>query len=374
MYKKEEHSLRFSAGLWLHKARAPLFLGLALWLIIITDKHGLSWKYAHWFFNYEYGFIRRGFIGELIRWAPFDPSFNIFITVSAVSLMLVAVLFFVLIKDMPDRDFFAFGAAFLFMPILFRNYVVDFGRYDQIAIMFVFLQIYFLRDTRISAVLLCLSPLLLFIHEAMAFWAFPTILTIAFFEYRKVLYMVAPALAASVAVLVVWGDLDVGVRTYYEYISELAAPREMHWAVVFSLKTEIGDVFGKYIPYFWDVFASPRGFSAAFFVFAFIASLFCVRDKSLVCFGIAALMSVCVLFFLGTDYWRWVSLLATSVLFTLLYAYKRGVLSRLPQLAVYLMILGLIGIFFEPVGIYPETLGDVFVDSNRSQFFGPDGD
>lgn len=335
-------------------------------VIIVTEKVDIEWKWAHLFFDYEYGFLKRGLVGELIGWTPVEPSLDNFKVMSVLLLIGVAVVFYRLIKDMPNRDFYAFSFLFLFSPLLFRNYVHDWGRYDQLAILFVLLLIYHIEDETKSKLLLYSSPLLLFVHEGFVLWAFPTILTIAFFEQRSVLYKLLPILLICGICILIWGGLDTDPRKYYFELREWAAPHSIHWPIVLSVSSGFSDVISDYAPYFWQNFNSTKGYQAMFFFAISALPLALITDKRLLLLSLASLVSTSLLFVLAADHWRWVSLLGTSAMFSMLYAHKKLLLKNPPALSYYLILLGLAGLLIGPIGIFPQ----IFLELNlQKEFF-----
>lgn len=334
------------------KMRSFFYFFSVVVVIIITEKLDVEWKWAHLFFDYDYGFLKRGLPGELINWTPFDPSLDNFKAMSVLLLMGVAVVFYQLIKDMPNRDFFAFSFLFLFSPLLFRNYVHDWGRYDQLAIMFVLLQIRFIGDDVKSRWLLYASPLLLFIHEAFALWAFPSILTIALFQQKTILYKLLPILFVSGICILNWGGLDIDPDEYYLHLKEWAAPHSVHPGIVYTFAPGVLNAISEFSLYSWNTLNSARGYKAMFLFILSALPLGLIIDKRLLVLSLAGLVSASVLFVLGADIWRWVSLMTTSALFSLLYAYKTSRLKNTPVLGYYLMLVGLSGLVSAPIGIH----------------------
>lgn len=353
-----------ASGIFFPRYRTFAFFVAAIFMILFTEKVDIQWKWAHLFFDYQYGFLKRGLIGEIYRWLPLAPSLDNFKVISALLLGSVAILYHHLIREMPNREYFGLAILFLCSPLLFRNYIHDWGRYDQLAILFVFLQIYFVGDKVRSERLLWLSPLLLFIHEATAVWAFPTILTIAWFEHRSLLYKLLPVLVACGVAILLWGGLDIDPWLYHERLREWAHPEFVHWTLVLTVTSQMTDVISQYFPYFWQNFNSPQGHQAILFFALSVVPIFMIKDKRLMVLNLLALASTCILFVVAADHWRWVSLLGTSALFSVLYAYKKNLIHAPVVVSSYLMIIGLMGMVFDPIGIFPEVFLEINLTPN----------
>ncbi len=332
--------------------RGFFFFFASIAVILLTEKVDIEWKWAHLFFDYDYGFLKRGLVGELIDWTPIDPSLENFKAIAVLLLLGVAVAFYQLIKDMPNKEFFGFSFLFLFSPLLFRNYVFDWGRYDQLAIIFVFLLIRFSEDDSKSRWFLYASPLLLFIHEGFVFWVFPIILTIALLQQKSTLYKLLPILLFSGVCILTWGGLDIDPDEYYLHLQEWAKPHSIHQAIVFTFTPGISDVISEFSLYAGKNLTTAKGYKAIFFLFLSVLPLTLIADKRLLLLGLLGVVSSGVLLILGADIWRWVSLMATSAMFFLLYAYKKSMLRTSPALGYYLMLAGLIGLVSAPIGIH----------------------
>src|SRR5688572_33327882 len=110
-------------------------------------------------------------------------------------IFLVIWFYYHLIKKINLKYFFIFGLLFITSPLLLKNLIYDWGRFDQIAIAYLFACLIFLTDKRferLSYILLLLSPILLFIHEATILWVFPILFAITYFEKPKLLYILIP--------------------------------------------------------------------------------------------------------------------------------------------------------------------------------------
>jgi len=332
--------------------RSYVFFLLAFVLFLAIDKVGIEWKWAHIFFSYEYGFLKRGLIGEVLRLIQIPTDLDNFKILSVLMLVGVTTAFFNIIKKEPTKVFIGLSLIFLCSPLLLKNLVYDWGRFDQIAIMVVFLQLLWIGDTRKSNYLLFCSPLLIFVHEATLLWAFPTILAIAFFENRKALYLLVPLIGVSAGVILIWGGLNIAPDKYLTLLEEWAKPNSVHWAIIYTLTASLKDSISYSVPALLINMHSERGHIAETLCVISSTPLFFYKQWIWMIFNFLALISASVLFIIANDHFRWISLLGIINLFFLLYAYKKNQIRNVELMATYLIFIGIIESFMPPVGVF----------------------
>ncbi len=335
-----------------HRLRCYIYFLLVVILFLVIDKVYIEWKWAHIFFSYEYGFLKRGLIGELLRLTKIPTSLDNFKILSVLMLVGITTAFFNIIKKEPTIVFIGFSLIFFCSPLLLKNLVYDWGRFDQIAIMVVLLQLLWIGDARKSNYLLFCSPLLIFIHEATLLWAFPTILAIAFFENRKTLYLLIPLIALSTGVILIWGGLDIAPNTYLTLLEEWAKPNNVHWAIIYTLTASLKDSILYSVPALIINMHSERGYIAETVCVVSSIPLFFYKQRIWIILNFFALMSASTLFIIANDHFRWISLLGIINLFFLLYAYKKNQIKNVNLMSVYLISIGMIVSFMSPVGIF----------------------
>lgn len=334
-----------------------LFYIACFFTFLVTQKAGFEWKWSHLFFSYEQGFLKRGLIGEIFNILAIPTTWDNFAIFSALLLTGVIVTFHQLLKNMDVLSYCAFAVAFIGMPVFLRNLAHDWGRFDQIALIFVFLLLFCLNNLAKFRLLLCISPLLLFIHEATLLWVFPTVLVIAFFTDRKSAYLLAPVLLVCMAVILQWGNLDIDEGAYMTLMSEWASPIPIYPLVVKTLTESPQQVIAASVPALIANLQTAHGMFSVAIMLSVAASLFFIRDKVLVGFSFLSLLSACILFIVAVDFFRWISLLCFIVMFYLLYAHQRELIRNKTILNYYLILLGFTGLFFDPVGIHlPYTV------------------
>lgn len=326
------------------------FFSVAMLIVLCISKTEIEWKWAHIYFSYEYGFMKRGLIGEIFRLSHIPSDLDNFKVLSVLMLLGVVTLFFNLIKD--TKVFLGFAALFLCSPLLLKNLVYDWGRFDQIAIMVVFLQLLWLDEKTKLRYLYLGSPLLVFMHEGTLLWTFPALLTIAYLEDRKVLLYLLPALGLSVISILLWGGLDVNPEQYLASLQSWAKPNTVHWAIIYTLTASIQDSIHYSVPALLINAQSERGYVAIALLALHSIPLVFYKNNQLILFNVTALVVACSLFLIANDHFRWIALMGMINLFFLIYAYKRNYLKDLNMLCAYLLVMSAIELFMAPVGVF----------------------
>jgi hypothetical protein len=323
--------------------------------VLSLPKTEIEWKWAHIFFNYEFGFLKRGLIGQVFNWLSISTSFDNFNVFSSIMIFLVIWFYYHLIKNMPLAYSFIFGFLFLTSPLLLKNLIYDWGRFDQIAIAYLFACLICLTDKRfhrLSYILLLLSPILLFIHEATILWIFPILLAIAYLEKPKLLYILIPLTCVCFVIILSFGSLKVNPPDYIEQLEKWAAPRWIHFSIVNTLTNSFSHSLEISIPAILPNLKSKQGIIGLIELASLLGLLVFVRSRLIVLFTVASLIIATFLFCVALDHFRWMSLIAFIMLTSLIYAQKKGMLRDSKFLPAYCICLSLMNIFVEPVGIW----------------------
>ncbi|MFT0772862.1 hypothetical protein [Psychrobacter aquimaris] len=182
---------------YLHKKTTNTWLSLTLslslifllWLranpdlFIFGESYLSSWRYTHYLFSYESGFVKRGLIGELLSVLSIKPSYSTinYIAYSSVFILIFAVFF--ILKKLWDtnKNNYGFFLLLLFIttsPATLQHFFYDVGRFDIYIYTGVIALLYILDSvstiTKFLTVNLFLS-LFILIHEAAFFIVAPMI-------------------------------------------------------------------------------------------------------------------------------------------------------------------------------------------------------
>ena len=174
-----------------------LFLFLILWLFIRSNNESLSlfniteYKYTSHLINYEYEFLKRGLIGEILRLIFEDVSMKIVSSVSFIFLLILSILLFNIyvtnFNKKPDYYKLIFSITIFTSPVTIQHLIYDAGRYDIINLI-ITLSCFFIieklhKKTFSTFVFIGLPiTLMLFIHEAAFFMFVPIIFGYWFFK------------------------------------------------------------------------------------------------------------------------------------------------------------------------------------------------
>ncbi|WP_277811562.1 hypothetical protein [Chromohalobacter canadensis] len=174
------------------------FVALIVWGRSSPDLflNGISylsdWKYTHYLFNYDDGFVKRGVIGESLKTLVGYISYDLVNFVSYVSLGGLSFLFFLFVS----KPYVGYGGrfgAFLLMifaatsPATLQHFAFDVGRFDliiYIVFILIVLSIKFLAERSVYATFVTVVAGLSFavlVHEAAFFMILP--LTLVFWNY-----------------------------------------------------------------------------------------------------------------------------------------------------------------------------------------------
>jgi hypothetical protein len=156
--------------------------GIFLLLVYFRSSEVLSsWKYTLWLVSYEYGFIKRGLVGELLRFSNITPSYET-ITIISIALVLIVFVLLVLVFFRPitktgnHLGLFLFFLVAITSPATLQSFNHDIGRFDSLGLFFMFGALFSITrfPTSVSywvvPILLILSIL---VHEASFFMFVP---------------------------------------------------------------------------------------------------------------------------------------------------------------------------------------------------------
>ena len=170
----------------------------SLWNFVVFTILGLTilrgirfpniWSYSHFLFNYEFGLVKRGLIGEIIKHfnSTWLSSYDFFVIVSALILIANIVLLSLLIRDLLNsKNLVLIGCSIIFvssLAVVFLSHSI--GYFDHIGLLITLVAI---RINGFSKKVLFLLPSLTFallVHEAIAIIFFPIIFMSLLFDVQ----------------------------------------------------------------------------------------------------------------------------------------------------------------------------------------------
>ena len=120
------------------------FLFLFIWLYVRASRPELiSFIQTHYLFNYENEFLKRGFIGEVIRLSFRNFNAQIVYNLSLFFLFLLSIFFFKISYVDFNKDTnlnkLIFSTAVFVSPLTLQHFIYDVGRFDIINLLITFL-------------------------------------------------------------------------------------------------------------------------------------------------------------------------------------------------------------------------------------------
>ncbi len=166
-----------------HAFRAQAWLVVALAILLFSTLRGIRfpnlWSYSHFLFHYEFGFTKRGLIGEAVRQLenPYLTSYEFFLLFSATLLFLNILLLALLIRDLiRGGNPSLLGAALLFASssaVVFLSHTI--GYFDHLGLFMALVTLKLSGFYRKLIFVAITMPIALLIHEATLILFFPVI-------------------------------------------------------------------------------------------------------------------------------------------------------------------------------------------------------
>lgn len=211
---------------FLEKNRSPLrfigasFLLLVLIVFIHSDVYSFNFSirlpdylYTQWVFNYDYGFVKRGFLGAVFDFLNIDPNYK---NVRFISIVFIISLFFLFVKVVYDflnklgldnKSVILFSVCILSLSFLTSQWIREASRFDHVGqIILLICLILILKNVKDYYVLILISillPIMALTHEAMIIFFVPTLVYIYYLQYKKKSHVAFIALESLLLILVI---------------------------------------------------------------------------------------------------------------------------------------------------------------------------
>lgn len=298
-----------------------------------------TFRAMHWVFNYEYGFIKRGLVGEIVTRIFSYPTIEVIVYLSTAIAFLVAFILIFLFFRPTFRNIHSLGiwlfsifAASHFATL--QHYFYDMGRFDHFGIIILFLCILVIErlpDNMWSlAVILFFCVVGLLIHETFFFNFIPLVFSYWFFCWRgNYSFNIARGFAVISLIIVtlyigVYGKMtNLSPQEYFEVLQSLHGrwinERPILLILFSGLKENVlyavNTLLTKEVLYrhlIWFVALLPT-----IFLFSKIWKILTSsimrhgRDWPMLLFIISAFSPLCM-YLLGNDFGRWIALALTN--------------------------------------------------------------
>jgi hypothetical protein len=311
-------------------AITTIALVAALWREASLGMH--SWMYSYYFLSYEFEFVRRGLVGEVLRWAGV-PISNAATSLMFSVAMLATWLGFLatyarIFSDQVGVDAVLFFGFIATCPALAQHFaILDFGRFDIFLVFSLLLSavaaarlghraaLFWIVILQILSCLIHEGALVLTCPMALAFW-------VARFHGKHGLLPACAGFAVVFgAAVLIWnlGSIEAdGVEDLFRIYSERSGDGKPIFAGAIGVVAGgLDETFGTL--YFDDLFENLREhayFLAAhvpfFYVMFRMLVVVPVMKTSAKYVAVFALVSPLLLYPLGHDFFRWWSFAMTG--------------------------------------------------------------
>ncbi|ALH95123.1 hypothetical protein [Acinetobacter equi] len=217
------------------------FLILTIVLFIHSRVYSLDFSltldpymYSTWLFSYEYGFMQRGFIGEIFNQLNLNKNYNSIRSISFSIVLILYYLLYILIlnilkkTNLSKKNIILYISCFFFCSFTLSEFILEAGRFDQIfqilTLLFLFILIKIKSYIISSLYILLIIPLITITHEAGIIIFLPLILSIYYLEYKKIIPIIVFLALSIISITLIshFGKintlhLEKLISTYEEY-------------------------------------------------------------------------------------------------------------------------------------------------------------
>jgi len=155
-----------------------------------------DWIYTQFFFNYEYEYVKRGLIGELIRLFFKMPSMSLVISISIIPIFLIIIfsvfIFYKIYKINEIKNFWILIASLILCSATYQHINFDIGRFDTFLILiFIFsILVIEIKNKYLSLFLIIVFQTIgIMIHDIYILSFSPLIIFIWYYRHKESLYI-----------------------------------------------------------------------------------------------------------------------------------------------------------------------------------------
>lgn|GEM_PF-1741494 len=323
--------------------RVLVILTALLAVALLQPRTHLEWKFSHILFDYEFGFVKRGLVGEVFALAGGPVTLDRFFWVFAACYVMLAGMVTAVLAGLPAT---ASPIVLLYLcatPMLLRNVFHDWGRFDVFGLIAVWLIVLMLARNWPGRVwIYALAPLTGFTHEVNLLVVCPfAMLAILMFEPGGWRERWQPALAlcltagAVALTLHLFGRLDVPAETM---VARMAAKTQDPFEVpMYVLTSTLSENLSERAGFILDKVVSFKfGFKlavVALLLFWLVPER--LRRSRVALAMIAIFLAFLPLYLVATDSFRWLALQANAAFAFLVLAVDRLAITRLPRERLY---------------------------------------
>jgi len=379
-----------------------LYLFLTFWLFA---RSGLKidvgcYKYTQYLFNYEYEFIKRGFVGEVLSLFFDRLNYEVVCYLSLIFLILLSVFFFnIFISSFNRKNDISkliFSIMVFTSPLTLQHFIYDFGRFDILNFTITFLCFFIIEKfyKKILLVLILIGSLMflmLLIHEAAFFMFIPVIFAYWFFKNSYKSSVIAQIILFTLITFATFKISTIGIATelteeiYYQllidkeiYVSDLLVANP--YVNEYSVRVLYGGIYQEFDEgIFTALFADAINvglskwwlfhnfiliflLSPLFYIVFVIFKEFFFKSKIQTKILLISCFSPLALFLFGFDHMRFWSLIVTNlfIIFFILSKenniYKEILKKNIKKYKKLTIFLIFLGFALGPVGNYQSFI------------------
>jgi hypothetical protein len=325
---KSAINFSFNSKSWLFFVIAILFLS-----ILRGIRSPNLWSYSHYLFNYDFGFVKRGFIGEIISRFdnPYFLSYEFFVFFSIGLFTINMIILCFLFKDfIKSQNPVLMGCSFVFSSSLAVVYLSNtIGYFDHIGLFIALVTLKICGFYKKLAFLLLSIPFALLIHEAILIIFFPVIFMSLLLNIKakdRVRKLIILGLFSALSIIFLFFISnhtlqDVDVNHMYEDL-QTRTDIPLHWGAFFVLQRDSKENFGM-MQHKWSGNMSrykKLGMSLLvtapiFLLFIYFSVLILKNSKAgflIILLAVLASISPLLMHFFGWDMHRWNTLAVTT--------------------------------------------------------------
>ncbi|WOE31300.1 MULTISPECIES: sel1 repeat family protein [unclassified Acinetobacter] len=169
--------------------------------------------YSSWLFNYQYGFMKRGLVGETLSFLNISRDYNhvrliaIFILLSLYYLLYILIIKTLINLKLKNNEVLTYACCFFFCSFTLSQFILEMSRFDQIfQILVILFLILLLKKANIylcSCYIFIAIPLITLIHEAGIIIFIPTLLLLYYLQYKQVIPIFLFSIYAFISIILI---------------------------------------------------------------------------------------------------------------------------------------------------------------------------
>tara|TARA_B100001250_G_C19792444_1_gene787163 strand:+ start:22 stop:1215 length:1194 start_codon:yes stop_codon:yes gene_type:complete len=318
-----------------------LFLIIFICLFFRAYESLSFFRFTHYLFNYEYEFLKRGLIGEILRLSFENINYKLVQLISLIFIIVLSIIIFkIFVKNFNKKSNISrliFSVMIFTSPLTIQHFIYDIGRFDIINLIITFLCFFIIEKFYKNSLLIffttgILISLMLLIHEGALIMFVPMIFGYWFFKNSEKHTIITQIILFIIILFLAFKISLTGLATrftldeYYTLFSKQNADVSK-WSIqvlyrglfnvlddgVINPLFKDAAVIGLTKTWIFHNFVLMFFLLPVFYVTFVIFKNFLSKSKFQTKVLLISSLSPFALFFLGPDHMRWWSLIFTNI-------------------------------------------------------------